>query len=89
MVEVTFMDIHLKKWGNSIGLLIPYKIAESFGIDENSTIELTESKGTLIIKKKHKALTLDDLLSTIPHDFRYPDDTNDFRVSESIGQEIL
>lgn len=89
MVEVTSMDIHLKKWGNSIGLLIPHKIAESFGIDENSTIELTESKGTLIIKKKYKSLTLDDLLSTIPHDFRYPDDINDFVVSESIGQEIL
>jgi len=46
------MDIHLKKLGNSIGLLIPHKIAESFGIDENSTIKLTESKGTLIILRE-------------------------------------
>ncbi|BBC26510.1 AbrB/MazE/SpoVT family DNA-binding domain-containing protein [Pseudanabaena sp. ABRG5-3] len=83
------MDIQLKKWGNSIGFLIPHKIAESFGIDENSTIELTESNGTLVIKKKQKALTLDELLSTIPNDFRYPEDVNDFVASEPIGQEIL
>ncbi len=83
------MDIQLKKWGNSIGFLIPHKIAESFGIDENSTIELTEFKGTLIITKKTKTLTLDELLSTIPNDFRYPEDVNDFIASEPVGQEIL
>ncbi len=42
------MNIELKKWGNSIGLRIPHKIAESFGLDENSIVELTESKDALV-----------------------------------------
>jgi antitoxin component of MazEF toxin-antitoxin module len=29
------MDIHLKRWGNNIGIPIPQKIAENFGINEN------------------------------------------------------
>ena len=83
------MDIRLKKWGNSIGFLIPHKIVESFGFDEYSTVDLTELDGTLVIKKREKIKTLDDLLSTIPQDFIYADDVNDFLSSEPVGQEIL
>lgn len=83
------MDIELKKWGNSIGFRIPHKIAESFGIDENSIIELTESKDALIIKKKNNVSTLDELLASIPNDFQYPDDVLDFVESEPLGQEII
>ena len=43
------MDIHLKRWGNNIAIPIPQKIAENFGINENSTIELIETKDALII----------------------------------------
>ena len=49
------MDIQLKKWGNSIGFLIPHKIAESFGFDENFIIELTELKRALINWQKAKS----------------------------------
>ena len=56
------MDIQLKKWGNSIGLRIPHKIADSLGLDENSVIELKESKDGLVITKKRERLqTLDEL----------------------------
>ncbi|MEA5535365.1 AbrB/MazE/SpoVT family DNA-binding domain-containing protein [Crocosphaera sp. XPORK-15E] len=83
------MDIQLKKWGNSIGFRIPQKIAESFGIDENSIVELTESKDALVITKKQNVSTLDQLLSSIPHDFQYPDDVIDFVESEALGQEMI
>ncbi|MEA5508995.1 AbrB/MazE/SpoVT family DNA-binding domain-containing protein [Crocosphaera sp. UHCC 0190] len=83
------MDIQLKKWGNSIGFPIPQKIAESFGIDENSIVELTESKDALVITKKQNVSTLDQLLSSIPHDFQYPDDVIDFVESEALGQEMI
>ena len=83
------MDIHLKKWGNSIGFRIPQKIAESFGINENSIIELTETKDALIINKKQKGPTLDELLASIPEDFQYPDDIRDFVESQALGQEII
>jgi antitoxin MazE len=83
------MDIELKKWGNSLGLRIPHKIAESFGLEERSIVELIESKDTLVIKKKLHRSTLDELLASIPDGFQYPEDVLDFVESEPIGKEIL
>jgi antitoxin MazE len=83
------MDIQLKKWGNSLGLRIPHRLAESFGWDENSTVELLEIDGSLVIRKKAIASTLEELLASIPDDFTYPADVNDFVQSEPQGQEWL
>lgn len=83
------MDIELKKWGNSIGFRIPHKIAESFGINENSILELTETQDALVITKKRNVSTLDELLASIPNDFQYPEDVLDFIKSEPLGKEII
>jgi antitoxin MazE len=83
------MDIQLKKWGNSLGLRIPHRLAESFGWDENSTVEMLEVDGALVIRKKAVAMSLDQLLASIPADFRYPADVDDFVNSGPQGQELL
>lgn len=83
------MDIQLKKWGNSLGLRIPHRLAESFGWDENSTVEMLEVDGALVIRKKAMAMSLDQLLASIPADFRYPADVDDFVNSGPQGQELL
>jgi antitoxin MazE len=83
------MDIQLKKWGNSLGLRIPHRLAESFGWDENSTVELLEMDGTLVIRKKAIATSLEELLASIPADFDYPADVADFVQSEPQGREWL
>ncbi|WP_204151366.1 AbrB/MazE/SpoVT family DNA-binding domain-containing protein [Leptolyngbya sp. CCY15150] len=83
------MDIQLKKWGNSLGLRIPHRLAESFGWDENSTVEMLEVDGALVIRKKAIATSLDELLASIPDDFYYPTDVNDFVNSGPEGQELL
>jgi antitoxin MazE len=83
------MDIELKKWGNSLGLRIPRKIVESFGLEENSVVELTESKDTLLITKKLSHSTLDELLASIPEYFDYPEDVLDFVESRTLGQEMI
>lgn len=83
------MDIELKKWGNSLGLRIPRKIAESVGLDENSSVELTESKDALVITKKREIPTLDEILASIPADFQYPEDVTDFVESAPRGEEIV
>jgi antitoxin MazE len=83
------MEIELRKWGNSIGFRIPRKIAESFGLDEHSIIELTESEDALIITKKQHPSTLDELLDGIPNDFQYPNDVQDFVESGPLGQELM
>ena len=83
------MDIQVKKWGNSIGFRIPYKVAEQIGIEENSIVELTMSEDSLTIRKKPSPSTLDELLASIPDDFQYPDDVTDFVDSPPLGQEQL
>lgn len=82
------MEIELRKWGNSLGFRIPRKVAESFGLDEHSIVELTEAKDALVITKKRVA-TLDELLVSIPEGFEYPGDVSDFVESEAIGRELL
>ncbi len=83
------MDIQLKKWGNSLGLRIPHQLANSLGVDETSTLELLEVENTLVLRKKQTPITLDEILESIPKDFQYPTDVQDFVNSSAIGQELL
>jgi len=81
------MEIQSKKWGSSLGLRIPHRLVESFGWDENSTVELLEIDGALVIRKKAIATSLAELLASIPDGFRYPTDVGDFVQSAPQGQE--
>lgn len=83
------MEIELRKWGNSIGFRIPQKVAESFGLDEHSVVELTQAKDALVITKKRGVATLDALLASIPNGFEYPNDVSDFVESGVIGRELI
>ncbi|MEM9136566.1 MAG: AbrB/MazE/SpoVT family DNA-binding domain-containing protein [Cyanobacteria bacterium P01_F01_bin.42] len=83
------MDIQLKKWGNSLGLRIPHQLANSLQFDEKTTLELLEVDDTLVLRKKASQVTLDEILSSIPDDFQYPDDVQDFVDSSPVGQEVL
>ncbi len=83
------MDVQLKRWGNSLGLRIPYRLAEGFGWDENSTVEILAVDGVLVIRKKVAAVSLEQLLESIPADFRYPADAGDFINSGAQGQELI
>ena len=82
------MKVKLRKWGNSLGLRIPAKIAQSIGLEESSTVELIESGKSLIIKKKED-IDLDELLTSIPDDFEYPEDVRDFVESADVGEELI
>lgn len=83
------MDIRLRKWGNSLGLRIPHRLVESFGWDETCTLELQEQDDALVIRKKPHVPSLDELLASIPDDFQYPDDVQDFLDTSATGQELL
>jgi hypothetical protein len=41
------------------------------------------------ITTQHQELTLDNLISSIPNNFQYPDDVMDFIESEPLGRELL
>lgn len=50
---------------------------------------MLEIDGALMTRKKAETLTLDELLASIPADFSYPEDVNDFVESRANGQELL
>lgn len=84
------IQAELKKWGNSLGLRIPYQIANSLKIAENSKDRLIVEKDRLIVEKENPALSLDDILDSIPDDFEYPKDiAADFVNSEPVGKEFI
>ena len=82
------MEVKLRKWGDSLGLRIPAKIAQSIGLNESSTVEIIQSGESLIVKKKED-IALDELLASIPDDFEYPEDVRDFVESGWIGEELI
>ncbi len=83
------MKIQLRRWGNSLGLRVPQKIAQNYGLDENSLVELTETPEGIMIQKRNRVSSLDELLSSIPDDFEYPEDTREFSESSSVGEELI
>ncbi|QDZ41621.1 AbrB/MazE/SpoVT family DNA-binding domain-containing protein (plasmid) [Euhalothece natronophila Z-M001] len=83
------MKIQLRRWGNSLGLRVPQKIAQNYGLDENSLVELTETPEGIMIQKRSRVSSLDELLSSIPDDFEYPEDTREFNESGSVGEELI
>lgn len=83
------IQVQLRKWGNSLGLRIPYQIAENLEITENTQVSLIVEGDCLIVKKEHPLPNLDEILDSIPNDFEYPEDVADFVHSESIGNELI
>ena len=83
------MDVQLKKWGNSIAFEIPRDIAEKIGVNEGSIVELMTTEDGFLVKPKSPPWTIEELLSSIPDDFHYPDDVTDFANSEASGREQL
>ncbi len=83
------IQVELKKWGNSLGLRIPYQIADSLNIAENNKVNLIVEGDRIILEKETSQPSLDEILNSIPNDFEYPEDIADFVNSESLGQELL
>jgi len=70
------IQVELKKWGNSLGLRIPYQIVDSLDITENSKVNLEIEGNRLIIEKETEKPNLDAILDSIPN-------------SEPVGNELL
>jgi antitoxin MazE len=60
------MNLRIKKWGNSLALRIPKKLAELSHISEDSKVEVEIRDRQLILKPiVNKKETLEDLLSRV------------------------
>ncbi len=59
------MEIQFAKWGNSIALRVPSKVAEALAIAPGSKAELDLKRDKLIITPRHNTYQLNDLLAGI------------------------
>ena len=60
------MVTKLQKWGNSLGLRLPKKLAEDLEMGTGTEVDITVVKGKLVLTPiKAKKFRLDDLLSRV------------------------
>jgi antitoxin MazE len=60
-------QVHITKWGNSLGFRIPRGIADSLDIQVGDSLELTPADGGLLLKKapsREKHYVLADILDS-------------------------
>jgi len=62
------MEIQFAKWGNSVALRVPSKVAEALGIVPGSVADLDLKSDKLIITPRPQTYRLDDLLAGITAD---------------------
>lgn len=60
----------VKKWGNSLAVRIPQKVADELGLSDDSDVELQSNGSILVIKPGpiRKKLTLEGLLEGVTPD---------------------
>ena len=73
------MKTSIRKWGNSLGILIPNRYAREANLKEGAMVDITH-KGRTIVIKKNKALSLDECLQKI--------DTNNLHSSVDTGSFV-
>jgi antitoxin MazE len=69
-------QVHISKWGNSLGFRIPRGIADSLEIKAGDTLELTPAEGGLLLKKtkaKGKRYALEDILDSFTPSSAHPE----------------
>lgn len=54
-----------QKWGNSIGVRIPFKVAEKYGLVNGSPIELEQKESGIFVKPIDQVPTLEELMAGI------------------------
>lgn len=60
------MKTKIQKWGNSLGLRIPKSFAEEAKVEEGTTVDISVSSGSLIVKPiDQTTFRLKDLLNRV------------------------
>lgn len=51
------MEIVVKKWGSSLGIVIPKVIAKDLNLKDGSSLEIKDKNGNIIISPKKNSLS--------------------------------
>lgn len=57
------MEIVVKKWGSSLGIVIPKVIAKDLNLKDGSSLDIKDNNGSIIISPKKNSLS--DMISKI------------------------
>lgn len=79
------MEVHLRRWGNSLGLRIPKGIADAAGLQADDAVVIDASQDGFVVKKARRRYDLADLLGQITPENRH--DTVDLGGPK--GKELL
>ncbi|MEM9272522.1 MAG: growth regulator [Cyanobacteria bacterium P01_F01_bin.143] len=79
----------IKKWGNSLGLIVPSSIVKDLKLEASTNILVSVEGDRLIVEQDKTLPTLDEILDSIPEDYRHPEDLQDFLQSEPQGRELI
>ena len=65
------MKTQFAKWGNSLAVRIPTAFAEELAAKEGTEVELTLSRGKLVVEPLQRRVTLKELLDGITAENRH------------------
>ena len=79
------MEIQFAKWGNSVALRVPSKVAAALGIAAGSVADLDVTKDRLVITPKPKSYILETLIADItPKNLH-----GEISPARSVGAEVV
>lgn len=79
----------IRKWGNSLGLIVPSSIVNDLKLEANTNILVSVEGDRLIVEQDKTLPTLDEILDSISEDYRHPEDLQEFLQSEPQGRELI
>lgn len=79
------MTTKTQKWGNSIGVRIPFRVAEKYGLSNGSPIEIEEREDGIFVKPIEKTPNLEELLSQVTDENRH----EEIDFGRPTGRELL
>jgi antitoxin MazE len=78
------MKTKVSKWGNSLAIRLPSKLAMTHSLENGSELTISEDENGILLKPSKTQFDLDTLLSAIsPENLHSPIDSD-----EAVGNEI-
>jgi len=68
MIKASIMQMHITRWGNSLGVRIPKDLARQLGMTEGTVVEVTAEGDRLVLQTTKPSYRLDQLLEGMTPD---------------------
>jgi len=81
---VFYMTATVQKWGNSLGVRIPQRIAKKFDVVNGSKLEVVATEKGIVLKPVNNDPTLEELLARCS-----PENAHEEIFSDRVGRELL